>query len=342
MALTSDSPAAPRRGVFAATVVANVAVCEEHFLLRLEIAEGFPPTRPGQFVQVLCHPADEGYEPVVHEWVPDRPPRLRHPEVIADPTLLRRPFSLAGREDHGDRAVLDVIHRIVGRGTARLAALRPGAAVSVLGPLGNAFTFPTDLRQAILVGGGVGIPPMLYLARALADAARPAVAFVGATTRRLLPLHVPDANLVSTAGWPSLGVEEFARCGIETAVTTDDGTLGMRGFVTDALWRWLEQRLDDPCGTVVYTCGPEAMMRALVRGCIDRGLRCQVAMERQMACGMGTCQSCVCRTRADNELGWRYRLVCTDGPVFDAADLVWDEPGASHARREEHGKARGA
>jgi dihydroorotate dehydrogenase electron transfer subunit len=104
------------------------------------------------------------------------------------------------------------------------------------------------------------------------------------------------------------------------------------------LWRWLDQRPPEP-GTMVFTCGPEPMMHALAVGCAERKLRCQVAMERQMACGMGTCQSCVCQTKADNEAGWAYKLVCTDGPVFEADQLLWDAPGAKHARREEHGKS---
>ncbi|MCP4594043.1 MAG: dihydroorotate dehydrogenase electron transfer subunit, partial [bacterium] len=82
---------------------------------------------------------------------------------------------------------------------------------------------------------------------------------------------------------------------------------------------------EDPAGRlVVYSCGPEPMMRAVGRMCVDRDIDCQLALERHMGCGMGTCQSCVFRMRADNEQGWVYKLVCTDGPVFAARDIVWD------------------
>src|SRR5439155_23164175 len=126
---------------------------------------------------------------------------------------------------------LDVIHRVVGVGTQWLAALRPGDALDVLGPLGNRFALPAPNQQAILIGGGVGIPPMLYLAEKLAG--RPAVAFCGALTRDLVPLTLAvDAAGHSTEDAdPCMAVAEFSRYGIPSVVSTDDGTYGFRGFV---------------------------------------------------------------------------------------------------------------
>lgn len=303
----------------------NRRLCDQHFLLCIDVGENFPPSRPGQFIQINCRPSDSVVDPIEHAWSGEKPPEFVHPEVVARPALLRRPFSLAGRHTREGHAVLEIIQRVVGTGSEYLSTLREGETVDVLGPLGNAFTWKDDIELAILVGGGVGIPPMQYLAEGLFLDKRRAVAFVGATSSNLLPLSVDGSISVSTAGWPSLCAREFTRFGVEAALCTDDGTLGFAGRVPDALWRWLDQGRFDPAKTCVYTCGPERMMHAIAEGCLQRNLSCQVAMERQMACGMGTCQSCVCRIHSDNVAGWEYKLVCTDGPVFDAHQLLWEK-----------------
>jgi len=314
----------PRRGIFAATVGANRRLCDEHFLLRLNVGGDFPPSRAGQFVQLRCADSEEPGPPVAHDWPADRPPQFVRPELLANPPLLRRPFSLAGRTDGPEGTVLDIIHRVVGRGSAWLSRLEEGQPVSVLGPLGNAFTWPESMILGLAVCGGVGLPPMLYLTADLHAAGKQAVVFAGATSASLLPLSIDEAVTPSQAGWPSLCVRELSRWGAEAAVSTDDGSLGFPGQVTEALWNWVDQGRIDPAETVVYTCGPEPMMRNVAEGCIRRRIPCQVAMERHMACGMGTCQSCVCKTRADTPPGWQYKLVCTDGTIFDARELVWE------------------
>ena len=118
-------------------------------------------------------------------------------------------------------------------------------------------------------------------------------------------------------------VREFSHFSAQVAITTDDGSLGFAGRVTEALFNWVDQGRINPQETTIYTCGPEPMMKAVANGAIKRDIACQVAMERKMACGMGTCQSCVCKTHAANEAGWKYSLVCTDGTIFDARDLIW-------------------
>jgi dihydroorotate dehydrogenase electron transfer subunit len=320
--LQSDST---RRGVFPAVVRSNRLLCDEHFLLRLDVGPTFPPSRAGQFVQLACGRRDAEDGPVVHEWPEERPPRFTRPELAENQVLLRRPFSLAGREKIDGRVVLDVIARVIGRGTAWLSRLNEGENLSVLGPLGNAFTWKDSTKLGVLVGGGVGMPPMLYLAEGLHRDGKAAMAFMGATSRNLLPFSVDSSVTPSKAGWPSLCVREFTQWATEVTISTDDGSLGFEGRVTDALWNWVDQGRLTSGETIVYTCGPERMMRAVAEGCVQRGIACQVAMERKMVCGMGTCQSCVCRMRSDSPPGWQYSLVCTDGPIFDARDLVWDK-----------------
>lgn len=340
------------RGQFTARVGANVPLCRDHFKLILELDE-FPATRPGQFVQLAC---DDPVEiPTEAEWPEGEWPRVCGQEITQREAFLRRPFSLAGRRDTQSGVELSIIHRIVGVGTGWMSRLREGQALSLIGPLGNGFTLPREDQTAILVGGGVGIPPMLYWAEALKG--RKAVAICGALSGDLLPLRVIEevqsaectlrhgsgrgmqnekqktgsdssfCNHHSAFSSPSMCIEEFAECGIPSIITTDDGSLGMRGFVTATMKTYLDANQEP---AVIYTCGPEPMMKAVAAIALERNIECQVAVERAMACGMGTCQSCVIRVKkpdaskpplAGSE--WCYRLACTDGPIFRAADLLW-------------------
>lgn len=315
-------PSTARRGVFQAEVLANRPVCREHFLLRLAVPH-LPPTRPGQFVQLQCRHLGQqaGYR--LLDWPAGRLPRPTLPELAGREPLLRRPFSLARRRDTPAGAEIDILYRVVGMGTGWLSRTGIGAATTVLGPLGNAFAIRPGPAAAALVGGGVGIPPMLYLAETLVAAGKDTFAFSGAATADLLPLTLIAAAPPRRDGRPGLCVREFAVLGVPVAVTTDDGSAGFRGFVSEAFGSWLAASSVGPGDLVVYACGPEPMMRAVGNLCVARGIECQLALERHMACGMGTCQSCVCKVRAETDRGWAFRLVCTDGPVFDARDVVW-------------------
>jgi dihydroorotate dehydrogenase electron transfer subunit len=298
------------RSQYDAVVASNRQLCREHFLLDLALPS-FPPTWPGQFIQIACRDLEEDdFSEPEHDWSLAAPALTANPDLLAPRALLRRPFSLAGRSDEQDGVHLAIIHRVVGVGTDWMSRLSNGDAVGILGPLGNRFTLPPIGRPAILVGGGVGIPPMLYLAKALAG--RKAVAICGVTTRDLLPL-----TITSTGECPEFG--------IPTIITTDDGSLGQRGFVTSALEAHLNG-LPGGESPIIYTCGPEPMMKRVAEIAIARGLQCQIAVERAMACGMGTCQSCCIKVRVPirpDGRDWVYRLACTDGPIFLAADLLW-------------------
>jgi len=312
-----------RRGTFLARTLANEPICDEHYRLTLEV-EGFGATRPGQFVQLLCRPpAATATAPQAHGTRTWSPADRRSEAGGVDP-LLRRPLSLAGRRDKpGDACELDFIYRTIGVGTHWLATVQPGALLSVLGPLGTAFSIPAKRSRAVLIGGGVGIPPLLYPAEALAADGKTVVALNGARTASLLPLRLLPSAEVLADGMPSPCIAEFHAWGANAAVSTDDGSLGLPGTVSELLERWLDSRDVPPEDLTAYTCGPEPMMQAVAEICIARGIACQVSLERHMACGMGTCQSCICKSRADNERGWTYRLCCTDGPVFDAAEIIW-------------------
>jgi dihydroorotate dehydrogenase electron transfer subunit len=374
-----------RRDQFVCTVVANVPLCREHYRLVLGLRD-FPATDPGQFIQISCRDLDVEYSPEREvDWQPGRKLDVRGEELMTPLAMLRRPFSLAGRRDTSEGVELDIIHRVVGVGTDWMSRLNVGDHVHVLGPLGNRFHLPAKEGLAVLVGGGVGIPPMLYLAERL-EGYR-AVAFCGALTRDLLPLTVlPMERPPGVDSFEPMGnIGEFARHGVGSVITTDDGSYGFRGFVTQALEKYLdglgfrvrgsdegsgfsiqgsgkkgsgfrvqgsenagavhpnsgevappsslnpEPRTLNPSSIlpILYTCGPEPMMKRVADIAAARGLECQIAVERAMACGMGTCQSCCIRVRKPVESvplrgrDWAYRLACTDGPVFKGADLLW-------------------
>ena len=298
-----ESARSSAKGIYLARVLSNASVCREHYRFVLE-AEDFPDARPGQFLQILCRdPADQSW---------------------SGGAFIRRPFSIGGLRRKGRLAEIDIIHRVLGPGTRWLADLKPDDAVSILGPQGKPFTIAADRPVAYLVGGGVGLPPILWLAEAVRQAGRRAIAFCGARTADLLPLSRRPEQAVRL-GEPALVLEEFARFGAPAVVCTDDGSLGIRGMIPEVFERYIEGHRQEAASAAAYTCGPEAMMRAVARICQKHGLPCQVCMERMMACGMGTCQSCVVPIRdAGDPTGWRYKLCCTDGPVFDSRQVVWE------------------
>jgi dihydroorotate dehydrogenase electron transfer subunit len=332
--------------MFIARVVRRRTLCRAHFEIVLSVPS-FPDAAPGQFVQALCrlpsgmNAGDGAPTPVVLagqvDWLDAddgasgkasrnaagrvQLPRWTPPQPLGAP-LLRRPFSIGGFRRMDDHCEISLLGRVIGSGTEWLAALSAGDPIDLIGPLGRGFTPPARGSRALLVAGGVGLPPIRWLAEVLTQRGWSCEAIYGAQTRDLLPLSLleepaADGRLTRCAA-------EFAESGVPVAITTDDGSCGMQGCVTDCLARYLDD-CGDPAGRRVYACGPEAMLRTTALLCAARGLACETAMERRMGCGMGTCQSCVVRVRdAAAEQGWRYALCCTEGPVFDAASVLWE------------------
>ena len=310
------------RGRFDATVIVNRQLCREHFLLRLRIAGRFPPSAPGQFVQLLCCRPDLVEQRTSSELS----------ELYQEAAFLRRPFSLAGRMEVDGHTEVEVIHRVVGVGTRWLEQLGAGDAVDLIGPLGNIFSLAADKSLALMVGGGVGLPPMFYLAEQLSKASWEAIAFVGARTHDLLAVSFDEQITPAKDGEPTLCVREFSQFHYPTVIHTEDGTQGAGGLITSGLGAQLEKlSATQRSQAVIFTCGPHAMMQSVAQLAQQFAVDCQACMEQVMACGMGTCQSCVVRIeetatpQATTAAGrpWCYRLACSDGPVFDAKQVVW-------------------
>jgi dihydroorotate dehydrogenase electron transfer subunit len=218
----------------------------------------------------------------------------------------------------GNPRFLDIVYLVVGKMTRLLAEFLAGSRLEVWGPLGNGFP-PTPTEHLVMVAGGIGQTPFLMLAREYLGLSRYGTE---QGDRFPLPRAVPPAKKVTlcygarTSEYMAC-VDDFRKLGIDVHLSTDDGSLGHRGLVTELI-RPVVEKSPTPCRIVC--CGPEAMMAATARLADALGLPCQVSLESPMACGIGACFSCVTKIR-DAAGGWDYRRTCVEGPVFEAADV---------------------
>ena len=206
--------------------------------------------------------------------------------ILLDGFYLRRPFSVCDWED----GELTILYKILGHGTKAMTALPAGTKLDLLTGLGNGFDTVPAGERPLLVGGGVGIPPLYGLARRLCREGKSPVAALGFNT-------AGDAILL----------EEFRALGVETVTATLDGSLGLRGLVTDAMSAAGEV-------TYLYTCGPEGMLRAVYAASTTDG---QFSFEERMGCGFGVCMDCTCETK------YGPKRICRDGPVLRKEEIVW-------------------
>jgi dihydroorotate dehydrogenase electron transfer subunit len=228
--------------------------------------------------------------------------------------LLARPLALydtvPGRD--GSPWGLDIVYLVVGKLTGLLAQARQGEPLDVWGPLGNGFA-PAKRDHLIMVAGGIGQTPFLALAREQLGGRR-----YGEPPRAVTPAKKVTLCYGARTKDYLAGLDDFRQLGLDVRTSTDDGTGGHHGLVTDVL----EQVLADSPQSEIVCCGPEPMMEAVAKIASGRGVPCQVSLETPMACGIGICFSCVTRVRqADG--GWDYRRTCVEGPVFEASRIVW-------------------
>lgn len=221
-----------------------------------------------------------------------KPGQIAH--FLCGAKTLRRPLSVADAADGKAR----FLYEVRGEGTRYLSALHAGDTVDVLGPVGQGFTVTEG--RALLVGGGIGVFPLLSLARAYGD-------------RSAALLGFRSADAVVCDG-------DFERFCDSVAVITDDGSSGRRGYVSELL----EEALTYVGGFVdiIHVCGPRAMMASCATVAERFGVRCEVSMEERMACGVGACLGCAVKMKGKSGVE-TYRRACADGPVFDAADIDW-------------------
>ena len=249
------------------TLRSTERISDRHVLMKLTHDEPLPEMLPGQFVEVRI----------------DQTPSV----------FLRRPISICFVDRTANELWLLVA--TIGDGTRWLGSLQPGDTVNCVLPLGNGFEKPsgkTAGSKLLLIGGGVGVAPLLYLGAMLKDQDREVTFLLGGRSAK-------DVLLL----------DEFKKYG-RVCVTTEDGTLGEKGFVTN------HSVLSDDFDKI-YTCGPTPMMKAVARYANEKGIDCEASLENMMACGLGACLCCVEKTTEGN------LCVCKEGPVFNIKRLLW-------------------
>ena len=207
--------------------------------------------------------------------------------------LLTRPISLC--EVDKKEGTLRLLYQTVGKGTKYFSSLAKGNSLKILGALGNGFSIQPEHQQHILIGGGIGVPPMLELAKTLKGDIS---VFIGAKSTPIL-------------------VEDFKKLGANVFVATDNGSVGFHGTVLDVL----QQK--QPKADMIYACGPKMMLKAVSTWAEKNQMPVQVSMEERMACGIGACVGCAIPIKKGND--WQNLKVCKDGPVFWGKDIIWEE-----------------
>ena len=254
-------------------IVFNKKIISGTFLLGFRSEEIVTTAKPGQFVMIRVR---SGVAP-----------------------LLRRPFSISGTE--GDDLFF-ILYRVVGPGTAIMAETKKGERLSVLGPLGKGFEIPKNNQIPLLVAGGIGVAPLIFLAQTVKS--RPVQFMMG----------FGSASEIIAIDW-------MGRLPVDVSIATDDGTSGHAGPVTDLLEAYLRQNRGLKDSLSVFTCGPGPMLKKLAALTIDHDIPCQVSMEAAMACGLGACQGCAVKASSDEKRA--YFHVCKEGPVFPVQAIDW-------------------
>ena len=206
--------------------------------------------------------------------------------IALDGLYLRRPISVYDWDEN----TISVIYKVVGKGTALMSNLAKGKKLDILTGLGNGYDILKSGRKPLLIGGGVGVPPMYGLAKCLLRHGIEPVAILGFNKKDEI-----------------FAYEDFKKLGIETIITTVDGSSGMKGFVTDGM-------RSVPDYTYFYTCGPEPMLKAVYQESVTSG---QFSFEERMGCGFGACMGCTCKTKYGN------KRICKDGPVLVKEEIIW-------------------
>jgi len=260
-----------------ATVVRNDQIAKEIYLMTLHAPEITSKSRTGQFVNL---------------------------EVPHDGSrILKRPISIS-RID-ADKGTMDLIVQVIGGGTRCVCEIVPGEPISIVGPLGNGFLRFEEEKHLWLVGGGVGIAPLLMAAEVYKE-------------------QNPNGRLFVYLGYAdgdkAYYQQAFDAYADEVYIATEDGSLGQRGFVTPLM----ENAIDGgQVPSLVLACGPTPMLKAVQAIVNPRGIPCQLSLEARMGCGIGACLCCVVKIGTPQD--WEYKRVCANGPVFDSQEVLFDE-----------------
>lgn len=271
-------------------IIENVPLARDTYRVRFAAPEIARRIVPGQFLMVKIAGQDD--------------PLLGRPLALYDIVV----------DQGGHPFAIDIVYLVLGRMTQRLARCRPGQRLDVWGPLGNGFP-PRRVPHLVMVAGGIGQTPFLAMARE-AKGQR----LYGAPPRATAAADRITLCYGARSAPYFAGLDDFTSTGCEVRLSTDDGTRGLHGRVTDLLAPILDS---EPAHELhVVTCGPEPMMAAVAKLTREAGVSCEVSLETPMACGLGICFSCVARVKTESG-DWDYRRTCIEGPVFAADAIEW-------------------
>ena len=290
--------------LFNSTVTGNIAIRPRIYRLSLKLqdhaAAAFASAQPGKFAELqLSNVA--------------LPPAENLPADLLDLSqrniILRRPFSFRSIESASQTETnVDIVYSVLGPATLRMTTLAKGDKISIIGPLGNGFSVPAAKKLAIFIAGGIGAPPLLHLADSL-------------------KANYPDIRTIVFAGAKNIDGLPFAIEKLceqtELHISTDDGSIGFAGFITDLADSQLAKIPLTAEEAVIYACGPEPMLAQTQKLAAKHNIDAQMSMERRMGCGIGICQSCAVEVKTADPNDTIYKLCCKDGPIFDSKEIVF-------------------
>jgi len=252
-------------------IVSNEKIANDIYKLTIKSEYVCENAVPGQFVNVKCC---DGLN-----------------------ALLRRPISICNVCK--DDKTFDICFQIKGLGTELLAKKKEGETIDIIAPLGKPFHISKEYKRIAVVGGGIGVFPLLHVMNESKHAEKSA--FLGYRSKDYIVLN-----------------EQFKAASDKLFISTDDGSAEYKGLVTDLLKKELEICKFD----IIYACGPTPMIKSVVKIAKEHEVKCQVSLEQRMGCGIGACLVCACKTKADTQEGWEYSHVCKDGPVFWSDEVI--------------------
>jgi len=241
--------------------------------------------KPGQFIHIKCNTNDN--------------------------PLLRRPISI--HKIDKDKGEIFILFQTKGKGTEILSERKTGECLDVIGPIGNGFHLFSKSQKIMIIGGGIGIAPLLTIAEESVLKGKEVKVLIGAANKKMI-----------------LGEKYFKKLGVETCISTEDGSYQYKGLVTDLTEKIISKWLPDQ----IFACGPKPKLRKIAQISKNKNINCQVSLEERMGCGIGACLGCVCKIKIRetdnfknnlNRTNYIYKRVCVDGPVFEAREVVWDD-----------------
>lgn len=262
------------------TIQQNQKIFDNYRLLSFIAPQIAQIARPGQFLMLRL---SDSYEP-----------------------LLPRPMSIHQiiRVQKGKPKGFRILLKISGRGTKLLAHKKEGDELQVIGPLGNGFAIDGDRAESLLVAGGIGVAPMLFLTEEMASISISPKIFIGAATSEDL-----------------LVLDKFKGLSSDLFITTEDGSQGYKGMITQRLEEYLRDS-NISKEAIIYACGPREMLKQVAQLSRMHNLPCQLSLEARMACGVGACLGCAVKVKSEGK-DYQYKRTCLEGPVFNAHEVIW-------------------